>query len=154
MNERTTYKLARAHALVALGVSLIVVAAVVVLTLVTRDSVGWVPVTVTLVWVVAGIAVGASLLLLVVRPTVAVLDDREFQAKVRVGAIAGKPQGERFIAWGDVSEVDTHDGVVELHSESGGSVLFALDLLDASQRVDFMREIHDRLNNAHGYRRL
>lgn len=100
--------------------------------------------------VAAALLVIVSTVLLLRPPVVVRLDDEGY----RLGRV---PQGGvRKARWRDVTRVETTD------STHGRSLVFTLDgaastiplLLVAGRAAALQREVNERLNRAHGYRRL
>lgn len=103
-----------------------------------------------LLGVAAGVLIIVSVVLLVRPPVVVRLDDTGY----RLGRV---PEGGvRRARWTDVAQVATGD------SNHGRALVFSLEgaeskvplLLVAGRSAQLQREVHDRLNRAHGYRRL
>ncbi|MDN5855445.1 MAG: hypothetical protein L0K86_21885 [Actinomycetia bacterium] len=103
-----------------------------------------------LLGVAAVLLIIVSVLLLVRPPAVVRLDDTGY----RLGRV---PEGGvRQARWTDVTQVTTSD------SNHGRALVFGLEgaesriplLLVAARSAELQREVHDRLNRAHGYRRL
>lgn len=134
---QTTYRLDRRFVLTSVGVQMIAAGVAAMLAF--------------LVWEWLGVL--AALLLLnalriVVRPPVV--------ARTRLeGARLGGPTSARPIdlAWSAVEGVDVDRGRLVFERTDGSSVVFALAYIGA--RADaFVRDVYERLNAAHGYRRF
>ncbi len=146
----TTYRLARPYALRAFGFHLIAAAVAALLaTVLLRFDATAVRVV---AWVLAGLAVVAVLdgVRVLLRPPVAVrLDDRGIRA-------GHGSQGELRVLWSDVETVEyADDGVrrLQLTLTAGGAPYVALSAV--GERADeLIREVHARMNAAHGYRTL
>lgn len=112
------------------------------------DSAG--TVVASLLGAAAALLIIVSTVLLLRPPAVVRLDDEGY----RLGRV---PQGGiRRARWRDVRRVETAD------STHGRALVFALDgaestiplLLVAGQAATLQRDVNERLNRAHGYRRL
>lgn len=113
-----------------------IVAAVGVLIAFLTGGVLW-----TLVPVVALIVAGAAN---VRPPTVLTLDDAGYRARGRRGTGT----------WKSVESVEVDDGLLRFTDGAGEITAIPLQLVDHRQRADLIRDVYDRLNTAHGYRRF
>ena len=149
----SSYPLARGLAAQVLGRSAIASAAAVAAVAVVKatGAPAWL-LYLLLALAVLPLAVVAAAALLVVRPpTVLRLDAEGFSVHLLrvVGARAGR--------WSQLRDVATSarasGPVLVLRHQDGDTTGVPLGLLDAA-RVDVERDVHDRLNAAHGYRRI
>jgi hypothetical protein len=143
----TTYRLDRAAALVTVGVCLVVAAAAVFIAFLLA------PVDGAVRWIgyvaigVAVLALGAALRFALRQPVVLVLDDDGYRSRSRT---AGTPFAGR---WLDVDDVTVTDDILRLGLTEGGEQRFGLELV-GHDRMRLLRELHERLNTANGYRRF
>jgi hypothetical protein len=143
----TTYRLDRGVALVTVGVSLVVaaVAVFVAFLLVPLDSaarfIGYVAI------VVMVLALLMALRFAFRPPVLLRLDAEGYRSRSRSadGVFSGR--------WLDVDDVSVSGDVLRLSLTSGGEQQLPLSFV-ARDRVRLLRDIHDRLNTANGYRRF
>jgi hypothetical protein len=143
----TTYRLDRSIALVTVGVSLVVAAVSVfaAFLLAPLDSaarwIGYAAIVVTVLALVMALRFA-------IRPPVLVrLDADGYRSRTRSagGLFTGR--------WLDVEDVTVTDDVLQLSLSSGGEQRLPLGFL-GRDRMRLLRDIHDRLNTANGYRRF
>ena len=96
---------------------------------------------------VTAVFVGLAAWTMIRPPLVAALTAQGF----RLGRMA--EGGVRSGHWTTVEKVDTEHGRLVFTLESGESGSIAL-MLVPRRAVDLQREVHERLNTAHGYRRI
>ena len=143
----STYRLDRGVALVFVGASLIVaaVAALPAFLLTPLDTTWqWVGIAAILIAVAAVVVA----LRLVVRPPVVLrLDDDGYYSRTRSagGLFTGR--------WLDVEDVTVADGVLVFSVAGGDERRLPLGFVGVD-RMRLLRDIHDRLNTANGYRRF
>lgn len=143
VNSPSKYRLGRAHRLMVVGAAFVVAAVAVMVAFAVRSSgVGF-----GIALGIAAVVALAAIALLLIGPVVVIVDADGFRARIRSG-------GPRTIAWADVEEVDTADGLLVLTNTAGDDVRFPLAMVEPAQRTPLLREVHDRLNTANGYRRL
>ncbi|MTB88481.1 hypothetical protein H9L21_00830 [Aeromicrobium senzhongii] len=140
----TRYRLDRAHLMVLAGVCFIVAAVSVLVAFLTAgggDLANGVAI------VAGGIALVALLVAAVANlrpPVVLTLDPAGYRARGRHG------EG----TWKGVESVEVSDGLLRFTDGAGAVTAFPLSLVDRSRRAELIREVYDRLNTAHGYRRF
>ena len=147
ITEMTTYRLDRSVALVTVGVSMIVAAVAVFVAFLLA------PLESAARWVGYAAIVVALLSVLVVlrfaiRPPVLLrLDAEGYRSRTRSagGLFSGR--------WLDVEDVTIGDDVLVFSLAGGGEQLLPLGFVGAD-RLRLLRDVHDRLNAAHGYRRF
>ena len=143
----STYRLDRGVALVFVGGSLIVAAVAVFLAFVLtplENEVHWIGVAAILV-AAAALAVAARL---VVRPPVVLrLDVDGYRSRTRSagGLFSGR--------WLDIDDVVVADDVMVFSIAGGGEQRLPLGFV-GPDRMRLLRDVHDRLNAAHGYRQF
>jgi hypothetical protein len=143
----STYRLDRGVALVFVGGSLIVAAVAVFLAFVFTpldNEVHWIGVAAILV----AVAAAAVAVRLAVRPPVVLrLDAEGYRSRTRSegGLFSGR--------WLDVEDVAVTDDVLVFSLAGGGEQRLPLGFVGAA-RIPLLRDIHDRLNTANGYRRF
>lgn len=126
------------------GVCFIVAAVGVVVAFLTASGSG-LALGVTII--AGGIAVVALLIAAIVNlrpPVVLTLDSAGYRARGRHG------EG----TWKGVESVEVDDGLLRFTDGAGATTAFPLNLVDRGRRADLVREVYDRLNTAHGYRRF
>ena len=143
----TTYRLERSIALVTVGVSMVVAAAAVFVAflLAPLDGavrwIGYAAIVVTVISLVTALRFG-------VRPPVLLrLDDDGYHSRTRSagGSFTGR--------WLDVEDVTVADDVLRLTLTDGGEQRLPLEFV-RRDRMRLLRDVHDRLNTANGYRRF
>ena len=143
----STYRLDRGVALVFVGGSLIVAAVAVfpafLLTPLDNEW-HWIGIAAILVAVAAALV---AVRLAVRRPVVLRLDDDGYYSRTRStgGAFTGR--------WLDVEDVTVADGMLVFSIAGGGEQRLPLEFVGA-ERMRLLRDVHDRLNTANGYRRF
>jgi hypothetical protein len=144
---KSIYRLDRGVALVFVGGSLIVAAVAVFLAFLLtplENEVHWIGVAAILV-AVAALVVAARL---AIRPPVVLrLDAEGYRSRTRSegGLFTGR--------WLDIEDVAVADDVLVFSLAGGGEQRLPLGFVGAD-RVRLLRDIHDRLNAANGYRRF
>ncbi len=143
----TTYRLDRSVALVTVGVQLVVAAVAVfaAFTLAPRDdAVRWAG---YLAIVVLVLALTGALRFAVRPPVLLRLDADGYRSRARSpeGAFAGR--------WLDVEDVEVTDETLCLRTTDGAVRRLPLELVGRARRP-LLRDVHERLNTAHGYRRF
>jgi hypothetical protein len=143
----STYRLDRSVALVTVGVSVVVaaVAVFVAFLLAPLDSgarwIGYVAIGITVLALVMALRFA-------VRPPVLLrLDADGYRSRARsdAGLFTGR--------WLDVEDVTVTDDLLQLTLSSGSEQRLPLGFL-GRDRMRLLRDIHDRLNTANGYRRF
>jgi len=143
----TTYRLDRSVALVTVGVSLVVAAVAVfaAFLLAPLDSgarwIGYVAIGITVLALVMALRFA-------IRPPVLLrLDADGYRSRARsdAGLFTGR--------WLDVEDVTVTDDVLQLTLSNGGEQRLPLGFI-GRDRMRLLRDIHDRLNTANGYRRF
>ena len=143
----STYRLDRGVALVFVGGSLIVAAVAVFpafLLTPLENEMHWIGVAAILV-AVAALVVAVRV---AVRPPVVLrLDDEGYRSRTRSsgGLFSGR--------WLDVEDVVVADDVLVFTLADGGEQRLPLGFL-GPDRMRLLRDVHDRLNTANGYRRF
>jgi len=130
------------------GMCLVVAAFAVLISFAAAQFDGWVR---TIAWVGGIVAVGALILAarLALRPPVVLtLDAAGYRGRMRV---RGQPFDGR---WKDVRDVQISSSDLRLTTVTNDTQVFPLETVDARERVTMLREVHDRLNAAHGYTRF
>ncbi len=144
---KSVYRLERLFALSLFGWRMVVTAALALVAFLLLRFDGFVSV---LGWISAGLAAVIFLagLLTVLRPPLVVaLDAQGFR-------LGGMAQGDvRKGHWTTVEKVDAEQGHLVFTLQSGETGSVAL-MLVRSRATDLQRDVHERLNTAHGYRRL
>jgi hypothetical protein len=143
----STYRLDKSVALVTVGISLVAaaVAVFVAFLLAPLDSplrwIGYVAI------VVAVLAALMALRFAIRPPVVLRLDEQEYHSRTRSagGLFAGR--------WLDVEDVTVVDDVLVFSITGGREQRMPLEFF-GPDRMRLLRDIHDRLNAAHGYRRF
>ena len=143
----STYRLDRGVALMTVGICLVVAAVATFLAfmLMPLDSpVRWIGYA---AGVVAAFAIVVALNYAFRRPVVLRLDDNGFRSRTRLdgGLFSGR--------WLDVEDVTVTDDVLVFRMTGGGEQRMPLGFFGADH-VRLLRDIHDRLNTANGYRRF
>ncbi len=142
MND-SVYRLARGPALLACGGFFVASGVLVFAAFLASGDATWRQV-VTIVCAVLALVCLAQVLRFAVRPpVVAQLGEQGFTI--------GRPR--RRGSWKDVEDVVVADGVLRLEGDGARAVL-ALELVDPGARSTALRDVYDRLNTAHGYRRF
>lgn len=140
----TRYRLDRAHLMVLAGVCFITAAVSVLIAFLTagKGSAG------TVVSVILAILAVVALLVAAIAnlrpPTVLTLDEIGYRARGRHG------DG----TWKQVEAVEVSDGLLRFTDASGEISAVPLQYVERDRRADLIREVYDRLNTAHGYRRF
>lgn len=143
----STYRLDRSVALVTVGVCLVVAAAAVFVAFLLAprdDAVRWIGYVAIVVLVLA--LLGA--LRFAIRPPVLLrLDAEGYRSRTRTpgGLFAGR--------WVDVEGVTVSDDVLRLALTSGAEQQLPLGFV-GRDRLRLLRDMHERLNAANGYRRF
>jgi len=143
----STYRLDRSVALVTVGVSLMVAAVAVFVAFLLAPLDGAVR------WIGYGAIVVAALALVsalrfALRPPVLLrLDADGYRSRTRSagGIFTGR--------WLDVEDVTVSDDVLRLAMTDGAEQRLPLDFI-RRERMRLLKDVHDRLNTAHGYRRF
>jgi len=143
----TTYRLDRSVALVTVGVSLVVAAVAVFVAFLLA------PVDGAERWIgYAAIVVAVLALLMALRfalrpPVLLRLDDDGYRSRTRSagGIFTGR--------WLDVEDVTVSDDVLRLALTDGGEQRLPLEFV-RRDRMRLLKDVHDRLNTANGYRRF
>ena len=143
----TTYRLDRSIALVTVGVSLVVAAVAVFVAFLLASRPGaerWIGYAA----IVVGVLALVTALRFGLRPPVLLrLDDVGYRSRTRSagGSFTGK--------WLDVEDVTVVDDVLRLALTDGGEQRLPLEFV-RGDRMRLLRDVHDRLNTANGYRRF
>ncbi len=145
----TTYRLDRGVALMTVGICLVVAAVAVFLAFVLMplDSV------VRYIGYAAGV-VAAFAIVVAIRhafrpPVVLTLDDEGYHSRTRTKPGSGTFTGR----WLDVEDVGVTDDILRVVPADGTEQRLPLQFFGAD-KLRVLREFHDRLNTAHGYRRF
>ena len=145
----STYRLDRGVALMTTGICLVVAAVGVFLAfmLMPLDSV------VRFIGYAAG-GVGAFAIVVAAHyafrpPVILRLDDGGFHSKTRASRTSGPFTGR----WLDVEDVTVNGDVLRVITTDGTEQQLALQFFGA-RKMPVLREFHERLNSAHGYRRF
>ena len=145
----STYRLDRGVAMMSVGICLVVAAVGVFLAfmLMPLDSaVRWIG------YAAGGIAAFAIVVAAHYgfRPPVVLrLDDDGYRSRIRPTRAAGRISGR----WVDIEDVTVTDDVLRLTLTEGEEQRVPLEFF-GRDRTRLLRDIHDRLNTAHGYRRF
>ena len=143
----TNYRLDRGVALATVGVCLVIAAVAVFLAFVLTPldvAVRWIG---YLAIVVAVTALLGALRFAVRPPVVLRLDDDGYRSRTR------SPGGLFSGRWLDVEDVIVDDGVLCLTTTNGMVQRLPLGFV-GRDRMRLLRDVHDRLNTANGYRRF
>jgi hypothetical protein len=141
----TAYRMGRVRVMPLMGLELVVAA---VASLIAFNA----PLVILQV-ALALVAVSAVVLavLIGVRPPAVVwLYESSYRSRVRAGRNEAKFVGE----WINVSDAEVDDDMLRLTLESGETQSLPLMLIPAKDRERLLRDIYERLNAAHGYRRF
>ena len=142
-----TYRLDRGVALATVGISLVVAAVAVFLAFMLaplENAARWIGYVAIVVAVLASV----TALRHAIRPPVILrLDDEEYYSRTRTtgGLFSGR--------WLDVEDVKVADGVLVFRIVGGGEQRMPLAFF-GRDRMRLLRDIHERLNTANGYRRF
>ena len=142
MND-SLYRLARGPALLACGGLTVATGVLVFAAFLASGDATWRRV-VTVVCAVLAVVCLTQVLRFALRPPVVAQLGEE-------GFTIGRPR--RRGSWKAVDDVVVADGVLRLEGD-GARAELALELLDPAVRATVLREVYDRLNTAHGYRRF
>lgn len=143
----TTYRLDRGVALATVGISLVVAAVAVFLAFMLaplENAARWIGYVAIVVAVIASI----TTLRFSTRPPVILrLDDEEYRSRTRTpgGLFSGR--------WLDVEDVTVADDVLVFSLTGGGEQRMPLTFF-GRDKMRLLRDIHERLNAANGYRRF
>ncbi len=141
------YRLDRAVALVTVGAFLVVGAVAVFLAFLLAPADGG------LRWVgyaavgVTALALAGAVWFALRPPVVLRLDHAGYRSRTR--SSAGRFAGP----WLDIETVDVDQGVLRFGLTDGGEQQLPLNLV-GRDRMRLLRDVHERLNTAHGYRRF
>jgi hypothetical protein len=143
----TTYRLDRGVALATVGISLVVAAVAVFLAFILaplENAARWIGYAAIVVAVLASI----TALRHAIRPPVVLrLDAEEYYSRTRTtgGLFSGR--------WLDVEDVTVADDVLVFSMTGGGEQQMPLGFF-GRDKMRLLRDIHQRLNTANGYRRF
>jgi hypothetical protein len=143
----STYRLDRGVALTTVGVFLVIAAVAVFLAFLLAPLEGPVRTIGYAAIVVAVLALLGALRFALRPPPLLRLDDDGYRSRTRStgGLFSGR--------WLDVEDVTADDDVLRLTTTAGTEQRFPLSFV-GGQRMRLLRDFHDRLNAAHGYRRF
>lgn len=140
----THYRLDRAFVMLSTGLCFITAAIAVVISFLTRElgTVGTVLAVVT--GVIGALALALALIVNLRPPVVLTLDPIGYRTRGRGG------DG----SWKDVQDVAVAEGFLRFTDAAGQTAALPLQYVDHRRHQELVREVYDRLNTAHGYRRF